>query len=159
MRRFEDLPKAVANLQRRIAELERLASRQGHGHVLGYAEVTSNQTGITTETDLTGVSVTVEVPANRRIKISVGFRVKSTVNDDVARYRIKESTTTLRLHDVPMSDNNTGYHDHFEHVFTPSSGSHSFEVSLQRIVGTGSLSNEAGSQFPTFILVENVGPA
>lgn len=32
MRRFEDLPKAVANLRRKVAELDRLTSRKGHRH-------------------------------------------------------------------------------------------------------------------------------
>ena len=40
--------------------------------VLGYAQVTANQGSITTGSDLTGLSVTVTVPAGRRLKIT-GF--------------------------------------------------------------------------------------
>lgn len=130
------------------------------GGVLGYAEVTANQTGITTETDLTGLSVTVTVADSRRIKITYfGAHEINTVDNRVVA-SIKESTTTLAFLQTHHSEAATpGRHNAYgAAVITPSSGSHTYKVTMLA-PDAGSASLAASATGPAFILVEDIGPA
>lgn len=161
-RRFDDAPRVIARLQRQVDDLWKLASRKGHGHVLGYAEVTSSQTGITTETDLTGLSVTVSVGESRRIRISSQITL---VGDGTASQRgalrIKESTTELqRARGIVGTASaelvvtiTSGV------VLTPSSGSHTYKLTLEPEVGGTEVASAAAASIPAFVLVEDIGPA
>jgi hypothetical protein len=122
---------------------------------LGYAETTTTQTGITTETDLTALSVTVTVPAGgRRIKIT-GYlaNLNTTVGGDQIRLRIKESSTELNYGGV-VPGNAFGLACTALYVGVPSAGSHTYKLSLQRVNGTGTIATNAGSPGACFILVE-----
>lgn len=129
------------------------------GGWIGYAEVTADQTTITSETDLTSLTVTVTVGSNRRIKITGHIRVNGSTTDNVAGLRIKESTTTLQL----ASTYNPGTSSHTtligQVVLTPSAGSHSYKLSLETLTGGGNVSLEASATNPAYILVEDMGPA
>jgi len=63
---------------------------------LGYAEVTSSQTGISAETDLTGLAVTVTVPAGRRIRITGQIQAQSATTSGTVLLRLKEGATVLQ---------------------------------------------------------------
>lgn len=125
---------------------------------LGYAEVTANQTGITTETDLTSLSVTVTVPSGgRRIKITGYVQAHSTVTSDIYRLRIKESTTVLQdCQFGPQGSTSFNATGVCMGVFTPSSGSHTYKLSLARDAGTGTVNLAASSTNPCYILVEGL---
>lgn len=163
-RRFEDAPKAIKNLKRSIEELRQRTSRKGHGHALGYAEVTSDQTGIDgTIVDLTGLSVTVDVAANRRIKIT-GYAHFISVSslDERGRLRIRDGTnSTLNFanSDFLHSSENQGEDLVVIAVITPASGSHTFKLSAERIAGGTAIEMDASSIHPAFILIEDIGPA
>jgi hypothetical protein len=42
-------------------------------------------------------------------------------------------------------------------ILTPSTGSHTYKLSAERPQGTANITMQAGSTFPAFILVEDVG--
>ena len=128
--------------------------------VLGYSAATTNQAGISTETSLTNCSVTVTVPyAGHRVRIT-GFcpSVVSTVANDVARVSIKESATLLQLGQatVPTA---FGPSIAVSWVGTPTAASHTYNLTLTRVTGTGTLTSNADPAFPAYILVEDLGPA
>jgi len=126
---------------------------------LGSASVTANQTSITTETDLTSLSVTVTVPANRRLRITGFTGAYSSVAQDASELRIKESTTQLtRSSLVHVLATSTEMHDVTALVNGPSSGSHTYKLAMVRTSGTGSITMVAASDAPAFILVEDMGP-
>lgn len=121
---------------------------------LGYAEVSSNQGSITTEVDLTNLSVTVTVPTGgRKIAIRASILAQSTVAADRALLRIKESTTDLKQMycTLPVANNVETITD--AHIFTPSAGSHTYKLSLQRYSGTGTLTMVAASNAIAYIHV------
>lgn len=129
------------------------------GGWIGYAEVTANQTTITTETSLTGLTVTVTVNTSRRIRIGARANILSTVADDRFSLRIKESATVLNTGEGVLRLASVDQTFYTEWIGTPSAGVHTYNLTLQRLNGTGSGSLIAGATFPAHILVEDIGPA
>ena len=129
---------------------------------IGYATVTANQTGITTEVDLTNLTVTVTVPADRLIVVEAyGFRISSATADDIANFRIKESTTQLAESRVDCGQPSAGNGGNFGYVatapFTPSAGSHAYKTTLSLAAGTGDLAFRAAADTPAWIRVIDIG--
>lgn len=123
--------------------------------VLGIAQVTGNQSGISGDTDLVGVTVTVTVGASRRIKVTSEVTVGATVTDDQAMLRIKEGATTLVEREGKVTSGR-GKHIIATAWLTPTAGSHTYKASLQRVLGTGTLS-AANALAPSTLVVEDMG--
>ena len=129
-------------------------ARSAPSSTLGYAEVTAAQTGISTETDLTGLSVTVTVPAGRRLKITAKGRFASDATAAEGVGRIKEGATELtRWFNFSLPANswlmNAG-----SVIISPSAGSHTYKLTGQKT--SGSMDLYAASTSPAFILVEDI---
>lgn len=124
------------------------------GSTLGYAEVTANQSPITTEVDVTGLSVTVTVPDGRRIRISSALGITSTVNDDIGFMRIAEGGTNLAFAQAKLNTNTESVFASI--VLTPTAGSHTYKIRAARTSGTGNLTVGAASTNPAYILVEDI---
>lgn len=136
-----------------------ICPRDPNRKILGYRQITSTvtTTSVATDVDVTGLSVPVIIPTNRKIKISVfAIRINSTqgAGSDLLA-RIKESTTVLnstQMH-TPVSGYNmpvsVGY------VTTPTVGSHTYKVAIYQ-GGSGTLTFAAASSAPAFIIVELV---
>lgn len=126
----------------------------------GYAEATADQTGVTsTETDLTSLSVTVTVLPNRRIRVSGEAMLASTVAGDTADLYINDNGSRIQLRRVTLAVANAHQSVHASRILTPAAGSHTFKLSFVRASGTGSIANSASSTHPSYILVEDLGPA
>jgi hypothetical protein len=130
------------------------------GGWLGYAEITADQSGITSLADITGLSQAVTVNSDRRIKITVHGRIQTTSATDRNSVVIREGSTQLQVvYDaIPDSVNPS---EAFEGsvILTPSAGSHTYKVSAQRVTGTGTVTFGAAATAPAFILIEDIGPA
>lgn len=125
--------------------------------VLGYAQVTTTQGTYTALTDITGLTVTVTVGSGRRIRITGYVPQGSSVATDLLRSFIRENGTTLQFNDA--SPNSTGGNNAGQLIWigTPSAGTHTYNLSGQRVVGTGNVTMEADPTSPAFILVEDIG--
>lgn len=143
---------ATTALTTRVGTLENLGSK-------GYAQVTSNQTGITTMTDLTGLSVTWTAVAGRRYRVSFKVLVFSTVANDDANVWVRDgSSASLNAYGVRAVSTTHGIMVAGSHVLTGlSAGSQTVKLSLQRAAGSGSVALAAASTHPSFILVEDIG--
>jgi hypothetical protein len=128
------------------------------GGWIGYVEVTAIQTGITTEADLTGLTVTVTVGASRRIKVTGRISVFRTVADGLSSLLLKEGATYLDAATDTLIINN-GQPMNVMAVLTPSTGAHTYKLALQRDSGSGTLTMEASAARKAFLLVEDLGPA
>lgn len=128
------------------------------GGWIGYAETTSSQSGISAVTDLTSLSVTVTVGSNRRIRITGQADVTRTVASDLIVGRIKESTTNLGIWyaAATIGTFNVGQAGC---VITPTAGSHTYKLTLERSSGTGTCGVNGAAGEPNWILVEDLGPA
>lgn len=129
------------------------------GGWIGDTEITANQTGITTQVDLTGGSVTVTVGASRRIKITAHAMVQSTVASDEVAIGTYEGATELQIAIATLAVANRIQTLESMVVLTPTTGAHTYKLTALRSSGTGSASVVASAARPTFILVEDMGPA
>lgn len=153
------LASRVTTAESAIDALELLVAALPLG-ILGYAEVTANQGSITTLADLTGLTATVTVGTDRRIRV-IGYIGASvdTVSDTTATLHIRESSTTLQTARNRPVGNSRQAVLAAVWVGAPSAGSHTYKLSLEREVGTGTLTMHAASTNPAFLLVEDIGPA
>ena len=127
---------------------------------LGYAQAVANQTGITTEQNLTGLSVTVTVGTARRIRVSVEISLASSAANDIVALKIKEGGTVLQERDrhfgsVAGGTNSTAA----SVVLTPTAGEHTYNATLVRAAGSGTINTVASATRPAFIIVEDIGAA
>jgi hypothetical protein len=126
--------------------------------VLGRAEITVSQGSITTTVDVTGLSVTVTVSASRMIRITAWIRgVNSTVAGDFGRMDILEGATLLGTAQQYVQASNTLLPGFV--ILTPTAGSHTYKIQYGRTAGSGTHTVNATSNSPSFILVEDIGPA
>lgn len=128
------------------------------GGWIGYAESSSTQTGITTEVDVTGCSVTVTVNANRRIRITGRVNTgASSVNDVNVYILIKESTTEVGRIAGMHSLTGRELTLYGSCVLTPTPGAHTYKLTIQATGGSVATQNITNAL--NFILVEDLGPA
>lgn len=124
---------------------------------LGYAQVVANQTGITTEVDLTGLSVTVTVVAGRRLEITGEVGWFSTIADDVGKLVIQQDGVQVQARPYPQRPASWGLTARATAILTPSAGSHVYKLRFARDTGTGSITMQAGATIPAFIVVKDIG--
>ena len=128
--------------------------------VLDYEQVTTNQGSITTITDLTGLSATATVSANRRIRTTLSFEWLG--QDAGARhiaYITDSSSVSVARHvwDVPGTGDLTVCT--LSIIESPAAGSFTRKGRLERSTGTGVTELRGASPArPAFILIEDIGP-
>jgi hypothetical protein len=127
---------------------------------LGYMEVIANQTGISTSSvDLTGLLVTVTVPAGRRIRLTgyVTFDNQNAGQNAVA-LELKEGATRINFAQSVMdpSGGTTGDLQTLvaDAIITPSAGAHTYKLTAVCSLATVDL--VASATAPAFILVEDI---
>lgn len=128
------------------------------GGWIGYVEVTGNQTGISSITDLTSLTLTVTAGTSRRL-MATGYcrATQNTTSGATSALAIRNgSSTTLAQSAITNDAGYTMQHTAMR-VETPSSGSNTYKLSLSTTGGTVDLI--ATSTGPAFILVEDIGPA
>lgn len=122
---------------------------------IGYASVTANQTGIgTSATDLTGLTITVDVPADRVIQV-IG---QVQANPSVAAYvtvTIVQTSTTIGRVGRQYSDGDSFTMYGSVPPLQLAAGSYTFK--LQGLTSTGTFDMEASSTAPAFIAVIDLG--
>jgi hypothetical protein len=125
---------------------------------LGYAERTSNfSTSSTSDTDVTSLSVTVNVPSGgRRCRITTFIsHLSASGGGNATELAIKEGSTTLSR---TRANNPSGSST----AITPpsysavvSAGSHTFKLTMKNDVATAA-EIAAGATFPAYIMVEAI---
>lgn len=137
-----------------------ICPRDPNHRLLGYRQVISSQTGVTTEVDATGLSVPIIVPAGRRVKITTNAAFDVSNTDSSIFASIKESTTYLNGRGGVAGG--AGYRQIVvEWDGVPGAGSHTYKAAFQRGGGTGTVSlaanpAAANTPGPAFIKVELV---
>lgn len=127
----------------------------GLSSILAYAEVTANQGSITTETDLTGLAVTVTVPAGRRVRIKGHINFQQTSADVRVDLNIKEGSTVLQRAFSTAGAAGVTHSLEVEAVISPAAAAHTYKLAAV-VVGAGTATMIAGADFPAYILVEDI---
>ena len=129
------------------------------GGWLGWTTVTASQTGITTETALTGLTLTVTVQANRVLKVTAHLNlVLSSGTGANVVVAIKEGATYLSAVQEVRDLNNGVFAVTITAVVTPTAGAHTYYVSLSRTTAsTTTVGTNAGATIPAVLVVEDIG--
>jgi len=126
------------------------------GSTLAHAPVTVQQGPFTADTDLTGFSATVTVPAGRRIRVSVQATLSGTVAGDEVRLNLKEGASLLNLGQLVIGTGGKSQVVEFDTILSPTAGTHTYKVSLQRFTGTGTVTLIADPAVVAFLLIEDI---
>lgn len=125
--------------------------------VLGYAQAVADQTGITTVTDLTSLSVTVTVPyAQHRVRISgqVGNCIRTAGTVTFVEMTICEGATVLQTIDVAVPNTAGGVGGSV--IIVPTAAAHTYKL---RLACDGTVTAKGSATQPAWILVEDLGPS
>lgn len=125
--------------------------------VLGRAIATASQAAIDVVADLTGLSVTVTVGSGRLIRVSgFGLAQQQTLGGDVQMFIYEDGAQVATARHTAGAAG--AYVTPIPIVLrTPSAGSHTYKLRMSTSAGTVTL--VAGSTFPAFIAVEDLGAA
>lgn len=125
----------------------------GLSSIIGYSQSTTTQTGVGAETDVTGCSVNITVPAGRRIKVVGRIEVGSPSVNLNAFLLIKEGATEIGRAAAVV---NTATESTLtaEAIISPTAGNHTYKLTLQTNTGTINTSNITNA--PNYILVEDI---
>ena len=122
-----------------------------------YAQIVTPATGITTQIDVGGLTVTTPVlAANRRLKITAQWLTNGTTSGSTLTMTIMEAATTLQLIQGVWSPPNNIVQTGIA-IVTPTAAAHTYK--LQASAGAGTMTVNASAMTPAFILVEDIGPA
>ncbi len=128
------------------------------GGLIGYASTTGNQTGITTITDLTNLTVTVTVGASRLIRVCGCITANCATNTGLITLSIRESSTTLSQVQTSLDTAGDGAGMFAEYLAAaPSTGSHTYKLSLTAGFTSGGLVATATQL--SYITVYDEGPS
>ena len=128
---------------------------------LAYAQVTAQFPSLhatTTLSDLTGVTVTVTLPASRRIRVRGAWPYSAQLQANLTEYCvIREGGTTLGTTAVIGLTGIPGPGCHAEAILTPTAGAHTYKLSCQS--GNSSFTVSCDATSPTYIYAEDIGSA
>ena len=128
--------------------------------VLGYAQVTANQGSITTQVDLTNLTVTITVPyAAHRVRISAQALFQSTAADDTVQLFIMQDGAAVNVGQAVMRPANINNTCAVSAIIVPTAASHTYKLQAARGAGSGTITMAAAAANPAWILVEDLGPA
>jgi len=142
----------------KLADGSITASKIGTSAItLGYVEMTTNQTTITSEVSILNASVTATVPAGgRKVRIT-GYLpgAGSTVANDRSIVRMKEDGSVIQIAYTTFAMG-TGFGDSItiSRVRTPTAGTYTWALTMARDTGTGNIITGVGSTTPGYLLVE-----
>ena len=132
-----------------------ICPRDPNRKMLGFRQVATTQTPITTEVDATGVSMNVIVPANRKVKLTAASNFScSAAAGAVGTCTVKRSTTTIGFFYTVLTTNDLQENVMRSCFDQPSSGVQSYKLTFTKALGGGTMSNAAAASLPTFLLVE-----
>jgi len=131
---------------------------------LGYAEITASISGVATSTsdvDMTGVTVTVTVPAGGRdiLVIASGgnYQQSGGIGTIYGVIKIKESTTVLNSTNITPGTANLPYGwIVIARISAPSAGSHTYKVAAAQNSTGPTYTIGASSTNPTYIMAMSI---
>lgn len=134
------------------------------GGWIGYAEKTANESFSGVETAISGLSVTVTVGTDRRIRVTGAGVMVPTVATNTRAYGViqQDSTGVGRFLEHYFRANDYEHRDEASVILTPSAGSHTYRLTCLAVDDSSAATGiqvQASSVRPAFILVEDIGPA
>lgn len=132
------------------------------GGWIGLTQKTTSMTGtFAGEADVTGLSITVTVNSSRRLKITGYCQgwFSDTAGDRVEMKVYRGATVLVSTRSRVQSANSTESNIVSIATDTPASGNQTYKVTLIRSLGTGTITFAGSTGDPSWIMVEDLGPA
>jgi hypothetical protein len=128
---------------------------------VGYAQVTANQSGITSEVNLTGLSVSVPVIVGHRYRATVQAQVSVQTSASSVRGQIFQDAVVIGrwASSQTMASGDRDLYSGAAITTNGTNGTVTFKATLAIATGTGSTTLEAAASVPAYILVEDLGVA
>ncbi len=125
---------------------------------LGYIEVTANQGTITTQVDLTSLTLTFTPATGRRQRVT-GYcsGVISSVGGDTAAMLIMEGATQLGAMQTGALLTGYGQGVRAEAILTLTNAAHTIKLQAVRVAGTGNVTFAASTTNRMSLLIEDIG--
>lgn len=98
----------------------------------------SDQSAITTVQDVTGVTVVVVTDGLRKLKLSASAQIFSSVTGDVAGFYMKEGASVIKSARFALTQA-TSVQANTIQTLTPTAGTHTYKMTIERVTGTGNL--------------------
>jgi hypothetical protein len=129
----------------------------GLSSVLAFAAMAADQTGITAEVPLNGLSVSVIVPAGRRLRISVHTDLQGSADGAVPLINIKEDGAIVQRATLELGDAVArSFTLPASVIRSPSAGIHTYSVTAQQALGGGPTISINAVSAQNYILVEDI---
>lgn len=125
----------------------------------GYAQITANQTGITTQTDVTGLTATVTVSTGRRIKITA-FSNGLLGTLQWGTLFIMEGASQISFSRAGTDSAAFAAYNSAciaQVVLTPTAGAHTYKVQARNDGTANAMTVQAAANGPAYISVEDMG--
>jgi len=127
--------------------------------IIGYRQIIANATGATV-TDIAGLNVTVNVPANRKIRVSgyIGGGSSSAANNGVRMILIDVTAGNVQIANASGATNASGdivSVNPFA-VLQPASGARTFKAQIDRGTNAATANSNSTATNPSYIMVELV---
>lgn len=132
------------------------------GGCIGYAKRTTNTSAVTTQSDITGLSVAVPVNASRLIEIEVWIPAVSASDATTwGQILLLEGATVLAFGPTGQTSAGSGSDPPVvvkKLLSVTTAATRTFKVALDRAAGTGSVTMGAGTDREAYIRVNDLGP-
>jgi len=129
---------------------------------LGYAVVTAPQASITTQVDLTSLSITFSTLANRMYRINAHCDFFSNTASDTANlYIVRDGTSIAIAHSAALGTSSADLRTVaiMRPFIQTAAASVTLKLAAARQSGTGSLTMHAGATNVASMVIEDIGPA
>lgn len=127
------------------------------GGLIGYAIVTSAQTGVSTITDVTSATIAVTVNSSRKIRVEAKAVLQQAGGAGDYSLYIREGATTLDQASGSATANGQVGTMRPLYIGSVSSGAHTYKLSMSTSANT--IGTIAGATEAVYILVFDDGPA
>lgn len=125
---------------------------------LGVATKTSDQTGITTQVDITGLTLTMTLLTGRRYRTSLKGEVYSTAADGAFVFVITDASNT-QLTRITGPGTTASYSVYGYYEENGAGVSVTRKARGSKAGGTGSVAFGASASYPAYLSIEDIGPA
>lgn len=122
---------------------------------MGYAQLLADQSGITTITDISGLSVTFMAVAGREYKTTVSCMVAPSVSSVTITYITDGVGTQKQQRNITVTSGQGAHYTAVRESGLPAGST----TRKARLSAAASTTVQANAIYPAFIIVEDVGPA
>jgi hypothetical protein len=128
---------------------------------VAYAQITVPSTGTTSATpvNVTGLSITYTLDVGRKYKLTAWLQPNSTVQGDRIGVLILSGGATQEVGTFNIDTGTATATVLSKRINAPTSGLKTFQVQIYRPAGTGTVNIAAGTNGPSYIMLEDIGPA